>query len=176
MLKHLRRWVVWWRRIENLRALWWGKRFRLGMSCYSNRRFGEETNCIHVSDYVYLFVSVCTKTDTNILKTIISDESRLYSYEPEIKAQLSMSKEFLSSLIPGINNDFRLQAVLELSENITSHTDLKLPKLSSDVMVIIVWNRHGDPGSNPGRGCLHFTQHKYIWERYESKYFPSSYV
>ena len=38
------------------------------------------------------------------------------------------------------------------------------------VMDNVVRNRHGNPSSKPGRGCLNFTLHKYFWERYEWKY------
>ena len=43
------------------------------------------------------------------------------------------------------------------------------------VLVIVVGHGHGDTSSNPGRDWLHFTLHKYPWERYESNYPPSSY-
>ena len=44
------------------------------------------------------------------------------------------------------------------------------------VMLTIVVNGHGDTSSIPEQGCLQFTLHKYLWERYESNYSPSSYL
>ena len=43
------------------------------------------------------------------------------------------------------------------------------------VIVTFIGSEHGDPNSNPGQGCLHFTLHIYLWKSYESVYFPSSY-
>ena len=42
------------------------------------------------------------------------------------------------------------------------------------VMVIIIENKHGYQSSNLEQGFLHFIQHKYPWQRYESNYSPFS--
>ena len=38
------------------------------------------------------------------------------------------------------------------------------------VMFIVVGNGHSDPSSNRWLGSLHFTERKYLWERYENDY------
>ena len=42
------------------------------------------------------------------------------------------------------------------------------------VMFIVVGNVQDELSSKFGRGCLHFTQHDYPWEMYESNSSPSS--
>ena len=39
-----------------------------------------------------------------------------------------------------------------------------------DVLGIFVENAHGEPSSNFGRGCLHFTLSLHSWQRHESNY------
>ena len=47
------------------------------------------------------------------------------------------------------------------------------------ICILVQWlssirNGHGDPSSNPGRGCLHFILCWYHWERYALTILPSA--
>ena len=61
-----------------------------------------------------------------------------------------------------------------------SHTNAKSCDWSfrgtCGLMAIVVENGHDHTSSNPRWDWLHFTYHKYFWERYKSNYSPSSYA